>query len=485
MKRLFRKKAASAIAEPRQIEPKRRRTLLVQDGLLILIVASLLVFNAAARGINLLMALSAFFIGFLAIDYFWGKRILRNLRVSRKLPDAAYAGEPFYVEIELDASKRRSASWAIVVEDSWLQEEPEYDAPRDLKKNAPDVSELDGANSSNASDKRSKKKKIPKKKNKRITAKQASRTDAALHAGVETLKPVVYFPSIHKHEKRKEYYIGVFARRGVRRLKALTISSRFPCGFYRSSERFDAADEIVVFPGIGRLTSAWTSYVEGKASQETSVSTSLTSRVPDETVAIRDWRQGDSRRTIAWRATAKRNRLQARDFTKRQTRSILVILDLYLPPMTEKESASERWMNIEKAVSFTATLVRRYTEHGDSQLYLALNADVPEIVSGSKKRGVIATSNDAPNDWDSVVGGGSTRRAFTRLALATSPKEDRLCETIQAAKSFNLKDKQVFVVSPEPIAPERLGSDRWEDAVFIDASSPSFETFFQMEPDLK
>ena len=139
MKRLFRKKDASATAEPRQTELKRRRTSLVQDGLLILIVASLLVFNAAARGINLLMALSAFFIGFLVIDYFWGKRILRHLRVSRKLPDYVYAGEPFYVEIELDASKRRSASWAIVVEDSWAQEESEYDAPRDLKKNAPDA----------------------------------------------------------------------------------------------------------------------------------------------------------------------------------------------------------------------------------------------------------------------------------------------------------------------------------------------------------
>ncbi|MBP5622807.1 MAG: hypothetical protein J6X44_12415, partial [Thermoguttaceae bacterium] len=94
MKRLFGKKDASATAEPRQTELKRRRTSLVQDGLLILIVASLLVFNAAARGINLLMALSAFFIGFLVIDYFWGKRILRNLRVSRKLPDYVYAGEP-------------------------------------------------------------------------------------------------------------------------------------------------------------------------------------------------------------------------------------------------------------------------------------------------------------------------------------------------------------------------------------------------------
>ena len=336
---------------------------------------------------------------------------------------------------------------------------------------------MDDVDSLKQSDKRSTKKKGKRKKSKRITAKQASRTDAALHTGVETLKPVVYFPSIHTHEKRKEYYIGVFARRGVRRLKALTMSSRFPCGFFRSSERFDPPDEIVVFPGIGRLTSAWTSYVEGNASQETSVSTSLTSRVPDETVAVRDWRPGDSKRTIAWRATAKRNRLQARDFTKRQTRSMLVILDLYSSPVSSKEETTERWLNIEKAISFTTTLIKRYTERGDSQLFFALNADLPE----DKKREEDVLSNDAPNDWDSIMGGGSTRRAFTRLALALAPQKDRLYETIQAAKSFNLKDKQVFVVSPAPIAPERLGKERWEDAFFIDVSSPSFESYFQTE----
>ena len=480
MKRLFRKKQTVSSA-PRRADVKRRRTQLVQDGLLILIVASLLVFNAVARGVNLLMALSAFFFGFLAIDYFWGKRILRNLRVSRKLPDTVYAGEPFYVEIELDASKRRSASWAIVVEDLWAPEEAEYDLPRELKKNGAGGSELKDSSVSKEATKRSKTKKKAKTQSKKLTAKQASQTDAALYAGVETLKPVVYFPTIHKREKRKEYYIGVFARRGVRRLKTLTMSTRFPCGFFRSCERFDAVDEIIVFPKIGRLTSAWTSFIDGRAVQEASASTSWTSRIPDETIAIRDWRQGDSKRTIAWRATAKRNRLQSRDFTKRQTRSTLIILDLYLSPTTLKREGAERWQNVEKAISFAATLLRQYMDYGDSQIYFALNADIPEMTSQGKKRRKIASWNDAPNDWDTIIGAGSTLRAFTRLALALTPKEDRLHETIHVAKSFNLKDKQVFVVSVEPIAPERLEAEHWEDACFIDVSSPSFDDYFQTE----
>ncbi len=484
MKPLFRKSVDSSTDASQRVELKRRRTLLVQDGLLVLIVASLLVFNAAARGINLLMVLSAFFIGFLVIDFFWGKRILRNLRASRKLPEFVYAGEPFYVEIELDASKRHSSAWAIVVEDCWAREEPEYDAPLELKKRLSFVStpDPDVSNLTRRSNKRLKAIGARKKKAKRISSKKVSRTDAALYSGVETLKPVVYFPSVRRLEKRKEYYIGVVARRGVRRLKSLTTSTRFPCGFFRSSERFDAADEIIVFPRVGRLTDSWTSLFEGQSAQKTSVSSSLTSRIPDETIAIRDWRSGDSKRTIAWRATAKRNRLQSRDFTKRQTRSVLVVLDLYLKPSASKEDSTDRWLKVEKAVSFTTTLIRRYTECGDLHLYFALNADIPEIELNNKNQnGAGVSRNIASNGWDSVMGGGSTCRAFTRLALALTPKEDGLYETLQSVKSFNLKEKQIIVVSPEPISPERLGKERWENAVFIDASSPSFDDYFEFD----
>ncbi len=463
-------------------KPKRSRTLLMQDGLAILVIGALLVFNAAARGINLLLALGAFFVGFLAIDYLWGKTMLERLRVTRKLPGSAYVGEPFYVEIEVDASKRKSSAWAIVVEDTWAEEEEAYDAPRELKKNAA----KENLEKEKTLDKKNDKKKTKRKK---LSAKEAVLTDAALREGVETLKPVVYFPDVPYGEKRKEYYVGVFTRRGIRRLKEVTISTRFPCGFFRSSERIDMPDEIIVFPKIGRLANAWENFA-GKVAREASVSTSWTSRVPDETVAIRDWRQGDSKKNVAWRATAKRNRLQARDFTKRQTRTIVLILDLFLAPNDSKEKKIERWKNVEKAIAFSATLIKRYTEGGDSQLYFTLNADVPTIGNDElvgnvrgKINGMANVKNDAPNDWDAVVGGGSIRRAFTRLALAMPPKQDKIHETIHAAKTFNLKDSQVFVVSPEPIDEERFEREHWGDARYIDVSDPAFDDLFQMNAD--
>ncbi|MBR4103782.1 MAG: hypothetical protein IKK39_06940, partial [Thermoguttaceae bacterium] len=90
---------------------KRRRTVLFQDGLGALSVAAFLFLGATIREVNLLMALGAFFVGFAVLDYWQGRRSLRRLRVFRKTPDAIFAGEPFEVEIEIDATRRRSSAW--------------------------------------------------------------------------------------------------------------------------------------------------------------------------------------------------------------------------------------------------------------------------------------------------------------------------------------------------------------------------------------
>ncbi|MBQ7815460.1 MAG: hypothetical protein IJ387_13335, partial [Thermoguttaceae bacterium] len=88
---------------------KRRRTVLFQDGLGALSVAAFLFLGATIREVNLLMALGSFFAGFAVLDYWQGRRSLRRLRVVRKTPDAVFAGEPFEVEIEIDATGRRSS----------------------------------------------------------------------------------------------------------------------------------------------------------------------------------------------------------------------------------------------------------------------------------------------------------------------------------------------------------------------------------------
>ena len=485
-----------------------KKTALVQDGVAIIAAAALLVFSAAARGVNLLLALGAFFIGFLVVDYVWGARTLKKLHVKRRLPDSIYAGEPFYVEIEIDGTRRRSPSWAIVVEDEWSPEDPCFDVPAPLKSRAQERAEAEmNATLIHGKKRKNKKRRRPGKRVSDKADEALQNKDSlelpqigysAISRGDATIRPVVYFPTVRTTEKLKEYYVGVMMRRGRRQLVALTVSTRFPCGFYRSSRRVPAREDVLVLPRTGVLTSDWDAYA-GSLTQETSVATSLTSRAPDETVAIRDWRPGDSSRTIAWRATAKRNKLQTREFAKRQTRTIVIVLDLYAPSATRDRKTPcdpALWERVEKAVSFTATLVKEWST-SDSRLVFTLNAD--EIGAETNVNDGLEGNNESQSEWNEIFGGGSTLRVMSRLAVAVETNNDRLGELLNATRSHAPKDAQIIVVSLgykreatdaisvkdlEEVSSWTYGSFLQPDNVhFIDASSEDFDRYFQFGPD--
>ncbi|MDO5309263.1 MAG: DUF58 domain-containing protein [Planctomycetia bacterium] len=469
-----------------RVKPK-----LVQDGLIVMAVGLLLLFNAAARGVNLLLALGAMFLGYLFFDRILGVFSISNLRVSRRLPDSIYANEPFYVEIEADGSESRSPSWCIVVEDVWEEELPIFKAPELLQTSQSSQNSEVSSKESNVANKSVKRSWKKHDKSKKKTSGKVE--ESAQHQGAETLRPVVYFPCVRANERVREYYIGVATRRGLRRLSALSLSTRFPCGFFRKMRQFEAKSEILVFPRIGQLTSSWDAYV-GAQTEETSVAMSRTARAPDETVAIRDWRIGDSKRMIAWRATAKYGRLQSRDFAQRQTRALVFILDLYLDP-TSNLSSSRRWDLAEQAVSFLATVVTR-RQQDDSRVFFAMNADT---VARKTKDVDNEGDNDAVEllppsaEWNELTIGGadSARRIMTRLALATTCATDRLGQFVSEAESLDVSDLQVFVVSLAPVDRSRLrihkggvvqsSGSSLQSLRFLDVSSHEFQTLFQTD----
>lgn len=447
--RIFRlKKRANLSASKLEVV----KTTFFQDSIPMLVAALLMILSAALRGVNLLLAFSSFMVGFLLLDYFSGPRNLRKLVAKRRLPSSIYAGEPFYVEIELDSKERRVPSWGVVVQDEWEEEDPRFQAPLEAKENALLEESKKGD------------KKLEKKSGAHESA--SDKKDTASF-GAETLRPVVYFPQIGANKTGKAFYAGVMANRGPRRTASLTLSTRFPLGFFRSSRRDAAADEILVFPRLGRVTDEWRAYT-GRECQEAETTRNAVSRAPDETVAIRDWRPGDTSRMIAWRATAKRQRLQTREFAKRQTSSVAIILDLYAPRCVERRE--ELYETVEKAISFVATLSRNRSTN-DTRLYFALNAE--EVGADAQERAGACEVNE-------IVSGGSARRILSRLAVATPTGSDRFADVLSAAMGRAPRDAAFFVVT--------LGArDEEERKVFnegaslrvVDASSDAFERYFQ------
>ncbi|MCF0233428.1 MAG: DUF58 domain-containing protein, partial [Thermoguttaceae bacterium] len=385
---------------------------------------------------NLLMALGVFFGGYAVVDYFWGKRILRRLTISRKAPDAVFAGETFAVEIEVKNRSKR-AVWAVAVEDVW---EPESKTPKFLK----------------------------------IT-KDADKADDAPKSN--PLGPTAYFAKIDGGATQTRRYYGVLPRRGLRKLTSLTATTRFPMGFFRSEFHVDVPDEILVFPKIGTLTDAWRAFA-GIEEQDAGAPTARASRAPDETLTVRDWRPGDPKKAIHWRATAKRERLQVRDFEERKAQTVFVALDLQIPeepsaPATDAERVERefrRWENVELAVSFAATLVEHFTRLGDGRFFFAVND---------------AEAAEATELWRGGTGALETREIFARLATAQPPKSDALGRIFEAADPRTLGEALVFIISVAPFDLERIslinvGVGATDAIRFIDVSSSDFLDYFDI-----
>ncbi len=543
-------------------EAKRRRTVLFQDGVGALSVAAFLFLGATVREVNLLMALGAFLAGFAVLDYWQGRRSLRRLRVLRKTPDAIFAGEPFEVEIEIDATRRRSSAWGVVVEDEWTRQKGEREVAA-----APKQEKIDGAGNVGGAGKERKgeNRKAGKKGRKRKNGGNAevgeTTQDETRPNVAATTRPTAYFPRVKGGARRRERYCGVVARRGVCRLATLTASTRFPFGFFRSSERFDAPDEILVFPKIGVLTERWNAAF-GVARRETTVSTARTSRNAGETLAVRDWRPDDSKKAIHWRATAKRDKLQARDFEKQENSVKILILDLFFDKKNaegrvfnlgdvenekigenggvravgadakvernRKEGQNGRKANefdasefvrrsqlVEKAVSFAATLIDRWTRSNGAKFLLAVNGDDLAAL----KESAAPTDQDKMSDMGAFggrveSGSGAFRRALTRLATVEAPSRDRLAEMVASLDPRVLANAQIFIVSVAAFDGARLAGNesgaekagglgdlekagglgeakavatasarsvggRWRDARLIDASAPDFDDYFE------
>ncbi len=503
------------IKKRRKKKAKRRRTALFQDGVGALSVAAFLFLGATIREVNLLMALGASFAGFAALDYWGWRRTLRRLRVARILPDAIFAGEPFDVEIEIDASERRSSAWGLVVEDAWTAQKtllkPAFSL-KSLKLSASTAQTSEnGENGENTKEKATGRKERKRRKRQTTPVGEFGK-EGTTPTVAATLRPTAYFPRVRGGERRRERYGGLVAVRGVRRLETLTVSTRFPCGFFRSSERFDAPAEILVFPKIGVLTERGNALVGGASTQKAALPTARTSRVQDETLTIRDWRLGDSKKAIHWRATAKRNELQAREFEKRDDYIAVLILDLFFDETlangaenrekpnkpavsagwddddSEKEGKGESWEERRKsdAVRASADEERRRAETVEAAVSFA--ATTLDCWARSNAKFLLAINGDFAdeNATDGAIGsvgagGGALRRALARLATVEPPRRDRLAELAAAIDPRTLADARVFVVSVAPIVGDRGRTwlERRSPARFVDVSASDFREFFQ------
>ncbi len=354
----------------------KRKTRLTREGWYFVIVLALVLVRASMKDLNLMLAFAGMMAGAIYFNWFIVRLMLRRLAIRRRLPASVSAGE--MATIELEATNRHRAT-AVVVDDSF---------------------QLAGS---------------------------SDRRDRGRATSIFSQIPA-------KQSARAEYRVR-FGRRGRYEFGELRATSRFPLRLVSRMITFDQPEELIVLPRVGRLTNRWAQVRRGG---EPGVRRVLQRHGPTEGdfYAMRDWRAGDSRRSIHWRTTARRGSLMVRQFEQPRSENLTLLVDLWRPekPTTADDDA------VELAVSFAATITADLCRRGGCELFAAIAGR--EIVSQ----------------------GGGASRALGRdvlgaLAVAEGNQHDHLAELVRCGLEQGPASGQIVLVSTRPhneasIAPE-------------------------------
>jgi uncharacterized protein (DUF58 family) len=174
------------------------------------------------------------------------------------------------------------------------------------------------------------------------------------HRHTHILAQPVYFPHVAAGQTCWQSIEMEFSHRGVYREEALGLRTRFPFGFVEKTRRIDSALQVVVYPAIQQadeICQEW-ALVSGELE-------SYTRGRGHDLYAIRDYQTSDSVRHVDWKASAKRNILQVREFAREDQRQILLVLDPFTPANSSGPAGNQAF---ERCVSVCASLAWHFYE---------------------------------------------------------------------------------------------------------------------------
>ena len=200
-----------------------------------------------------------------------------------------------------------------------------------------------------------------------------------------------FFLKVPPGRTQRTSYRHRFAKRGLYRLSGFRIGTKFPFALFRKSRVLVEEDELLVFPAVYA--------VKTPAPRSRHAEGTLVSRLgrAGEFFGLREYRQGDDRRDIHWRTTARTGRTVVREYEEESQKRVTLLIDNALPDdapaalvrsnKAEKPSdtarkaaraARERDSEaLEHAISLCASLANAYIAQNYAVRLLARGASVP------------------------------------------------------------------------------------------------------------
>ncbi len=340
------------------VRGSRHRRHFPRPGLVYLLIMIVMFVGAAIGHSNMLMLVFGLMAGPFILNGWATFSMLKRIRVTRRMPAHAMAGEPFSVDVTVENHKRLLSSWLMTVRDRIANEH-------------------------------------------------------------ERLNAQILFARVPRRGQHTGHYQLRLMQRGLYRFGPILLATRFPFGLVERGLLFDVADEILVYPRVGRLSSSW--------KRQNLTGSELSQRqqqrrgaFDDEFHRIREFRRGDNPRAIHWRTSARHNQLMVCEYRPSRDRDLLLLVDLWQPTDPRDVDVD----HVELAVSLAATIcVEHLRENRDSQVSL--------LVAGRRYE-----------SWDSLGGPGSIDPLLKALATVEGDarsQSERLLEAAQARRSTSLR----------------------------------------------
>jgi uncharacterized protein (DUF58 family) len=255
----------------------------------------------------------------------------------------------------------------------------------------------------------------------------------------------------------------------VYRFGGATVLSRYPLGLVEGECFVDMPDRLIVYPRIGQLSRRWSDLIEAEQSgqQSTRHRRGLTE---GDFYALREWRNGDSRRWVHWRTSAKLGNLAVRQFEQRRSCDVTLVLDLWQPPAATDDQRALA----EEAIGFAATAVVDLCRRGGSRL------------------GLVVASREVGH-WSAAASPLFAQELLEHLAVCRASDAVRLAEAGQYLAEMSYGGAKVLVLSTRSRTlaldtldrRQRSGQkfELLEQAVWLDGAAGEFDLHFSCPQD--
>ena len=228
-------------------------------------------FGGSFRSSNLLLILAALVFGALLMQWRWSRKSAECVRVRRRFPREAFAGQLFRLRYRFTNVSRLLAVWTLRVED--------------------EIESLAGSEKSVAI------------------------------SGLGRLNP---------EQTLISYCDCLITRRGRYRFGPMALMTTFPFSLFSSKQYSEQTDELYVFPSLLKLRNRWQMRLASRSGGESKTARQSGS-VEGDFFGLREWQTGDSRKWIHWRTTARLGEPAVRQFEQQRRFDTCILVDAYCP----------------------------------------------------------------------------------------------------------------------------------------------------------